>query len=89
MKNNKYPQFIMEVLAQTKSGGGTVLEIEISCSQWERAQHALKVPQFFSLSFGVGVGEDSFHYSFVPNMFPSSSQWEPIRFPMCSQYQLA
>jgi hypothetical protein len=29
-------------------------------------------------------GRIFFHFSFVPNMFPSSSQWVPIKFPMCS-----
>ncbi len=39
----------------------------------------------FSLSFGLGrVGEVFFHFSFVLNMFSSSSKWVPIRFPMCS-----
>ncbi len=40
-----------------------------------KAQHELQVPWFF------------FHFSFVPNMFPSSTQWVPNmfpRFPMCS-----
>jgi hypothetical protein len=29
-------------------------------------------------------GRIFFHFLFVPNMFPSSSQWVPIRLPMCS-----
>ncbi len=29
-------------------------------------------------------GRTSFHFFFVPNMFPSSSQWVPIRLPICS-----
>jgi hypothetical protein len=46
------------------------LEIEISCSQWE--------------GWVGGRGEeDFFHFSFVPKMFLSNSQWVPIRFPIC------
>ncbi len=44
-----------------------------------------KCLDFFPFKFWVGVGEDFFHFSFVPNKFPSSSQWVPIRFPICSQ----
>jgi hypothetical protein len=29
-------------------------------------------------------GRIFFHFSFVLNMFPSSSQWVPIKFPICS-----
>jgi hypothetical protein len=29
-------------------------------------------------------GRVFFHFPFVPNMFPSSSQWVPIKFPICS-----
>jgi hypothetical protein len=43
-----------------------------------------KCLDLFFLSFGARGGEDFFHFSFVPNKFPSSSQWVPIRFPMCS-----
>ncbi len=63
----------------------TVLEIEISCSQWEGSACTQKCLDFFSFKFRVGVGEDFFHFSFVSNMFPSSCQWVPIRFPICSQ----
>ncbi len=35
-------------------------------------------------SISYPLGEDFFHFSFVPYMFPSSSQWVPIRFPICS-----
>jgi hypothetical protein len=40
---------------------------------------------FFLLSFGGKGGKTFFHFSFVLNMFPPSSQWVPIRFPMWSQ----
>ncbi len=43
-----------------------------------------KCLDFFSFKFWVGVGEGFFHFSFVPNMFPSSSQWVLIRFSICS-----
>jgi hypothetical protein len=32
---NKYPQFMMGVLAQAKNGDEQSWNIEISCSQWE------------------------------------------------------
>jgi hypothetical protein len=44
-----------------------------------------KCLDFFSFKFWVVVGEDFFHFSFVSNTFPSSSQRVPIRFPICSQ----
>jgi hypothetical protein len=37
-----------------------------------------------SLALTTGWGEIFFHFSFVPNMFPSSFQWVPFMFPMCS-----
>jgi hypothetical protein len=38
----------------------------------------------FLLIFGWrGLGEDFFHFSFVPSMFLSSAQWVP-KFPICS-----
>jgi hypothetical protein len=65
----------MGVLAQAKNGDKQFWNIEISCSQWEGSQHALKVPLiYFLLSFGFGDGGGFFfHFSFVPNMFSSSS----------------
>ncbi len=42
-----------------------------------------KCLDFFPLSFREGGG-GCFPFSFVPNMFPSNSQWVPIRFPICS-----
>ncbi len=38
----------------------------------------------FKFFFGAGWGGGGKIFSFVPNMFPSSSQWVPIRFPKCS-----
>jgi hypothetical protein len=46
--------------------------------------HSKCLDFFFPLSFGVGR-QDFFHFSFVPNMFLSSSQWVPIRFLRCPQ----
>jgi hypothetical protein len=42
------------------------------CSQWEEGSPCTQSALiFFLLSFGFGaVGEDFFHFSFVPNMFP-------------------
>ncbi len=31
-------------------------------------------------------GEDFFHFSFVPNIFPSSSQWVPNAFPIAPRF---
>ncbi len=39
---------------------------------------------FFQCFFTWGWGEDIFHFSFVPNVFLSSSQWVPIKLPICS-----
>jgi hypothetical protein len=46
-----------------------------------RLSNAFKVPFFFLLSFGLGGGGGFFHFSFVPNMFPSGSQYVPNVFP--------
>ncbi len=61
------------------------MEIEISCSQWEGSACTQSALIFFLLSFGWGWQRIFFHFSFVPNMFLSSSQWVPIRLPICSQ----
>ncbi len=52
------------------------MEIEIPCSQWERSA-CTESGSIFFFKFWVGVAEDFFHSSFVPNMFPSSSQCVP------------
>ncbi len=50
-----------------------------------------KCLDFFSFKFFLEErgwwgwwGDFFFSFSFVPNMFPSSSQWVPITFPKCS-----
>jgi len=67
---NKYPQFIMGVLAKASMG---------------RPKHALKVPLlFFLLSFGGGrIGERGFFFqiSLVPNVLPLCSVQVPNVFP--------
>jgi hypothetical protein len=61
-----------------------VLEIKNTCSQWVGRSMHLRCLDFFLLNFGwKGWGEDFFHFSFVPSMFPSSAQWV-LKFPMCS-----
>jgi hypothetical protein len=42
-----------------------------------------KCLDFFPFKFWIwgGGGRTFFHFSFVPNMFPSSSQWVPNVFP--------
>jgi hypothetical protein len=50
--------------------------------------HSKCLDFFFKNILGGGGAGDFFLFSFVPNMFPSSSQWVPIRFskfPLGSQ----
>jgi hypothetical protein len=70
----------MGVLAQAKNGDEQFWNIEISCSQWERSACTQSALIFFLLSFGCWGGGRGFHFSFAPNMFPSSS-WAPNVFP--------
>ncbi len=78
-------------LVLTQKWWQIVLEIEISCNQWECLACIQSVLILFLLSFGVGGGGGGkdffFLFSFVPNMFPWSSHKIPNmfpRFPMCS-----
>ncbi len=77
----------MRVLAQAKKWWWTVLEIEISCSQWEGSACTQSALNFFLLSFGWvggfgGRGRGFFFlFFFVPNIFP--------KFPMCSQREFS
>jgi hypothetical protein len=49
------------------------------------SMHSKCLDFYFLLSlWGLGGGGDFFHFSFVLNMFLSSSQWSPIRFPKCT-----
>ncbi len=77
---NKDPQFIMGVpISPGQKWWWTVLEIEISCSQWEGSACTQSALIFFSFKFWGG-GRRTFSFSFVPNMFP----WGYHKFPMCS-----
>jgi len=58
---------------------------EISCSQWEGPSMLSRCLVFFAFKFGGGRGRVFFHFSSVATMFPLSSQWVLIRFPICSQ----
>jgi hypothetical protein len=72
----------MGVLVQAKNGDEHLWNIEISCSQWERSactQSALI--SFFQVLGGKRIFKN---FPLFPNMFPSSSKWVPIRFPICS-----
>jgi hypothetical protein len=60
-----------------------VLEIENSMTPMGKPHHALKVPWFLFWGRGVG-GEMIFSFLLCSQMFLSSSQWIPIRFPICS-----
>jgi hypothetical protein len=62
----------MEVLAQARNGDEQILEIEISCSQWEGSACTQSALFFFLLSFGLR-GEEFFHFSFGPFKFPMGS----------------
>jgi len=65
----------------------TILEIEISCRQWEGSTCPQSALNFFLLSFGGGVGGGIFSFFLcslqVPNGFPSGSQYIP-KFPLFS-----
>jgi hypothetical protein len=69
--HHKYPQFIM--------GEEPFWNIEISWSQWEGSACTQSALIFLisGLGQGRGVVGDFFHFSFVPNMFVSSSQYVP------------
>ncbi len=63
----------------------TILEIEISYSQWEGLTCIQSALFFFLiLKFWVGGGGGFYSFSFVPNMFLSNYEWVPIRFSICS-----
>ncbi len=56
-----------------------------TCNQWVDWNMHSRCLDFFLLSFGWGV-RDFFHFSFVPNMFPSRSQMgSQCVFQGCSQ----
>jgi hypothetical protein len=59
----------MGVLAQAKNG-------DKQFWKWEGLACTRSALIFFLLSFGW-AWEGFFHFSFVPNMFPSSSQYVP------------
>jgi hypothetical protein len=73
---NKYPQFIMDVLAQAKNGDKQFLNIEISCSQWERLSMHSNCLDLFSFKFW-GEGADFFPFFLC-------SQHVPFKFPIFS-----
>jgi hypothetical protein len=64
---HKYPQFY--------NGWGTILEHRNFMEPMGRLSMHSKCLDFFN--FGARVGGDFFHFSFVPNMFLSSSQCVP------------
>ncbi len=69
----------MGLLAQAKNGDEQFWKGKFHAANG-KAQHALI---FFLLSLGWGHGGEwiFFLFSFVSNMFPSSSQWVPNMFP--------
>jgi len=63
----------------------SLLEREISCSQWEGPNMHSKRLVFFPFMFwGVGGGEERFFFIFPD--FPMCSHYVPFKFPMGSQY---
>jgi hypothetical protein len=68
---------MLGVLAQAKNGDEQFWNIAISCSEWEGSACTQSALIVFLLGWGRRggvVGRDFFHFSFVPNMFPSRSQ---------------
>ncbi len=66
--------------------GKAQISREILCKQWEGSACTQSALIFFLFKFWVGGGI-FFPFSFVPNMFPSRSQWVFNMFhgfPMCS-----
>jgi hypothetical protein len=63
----------------------TILEIEISCSQWEGSPFTQIALIFYKKRFWWGGGEVGgrifFHFPFVPNMFLSNSHHVTNVFP--------
>ncbi len=68
--------------AQAKNGDQqTVLEIEISCSQWEGSACTQSTLILFYFKFWVRGKGRIFFFFFIFPLFPSSSQWVPNVFP--------
>jgi hypothetical protein len=71
--------FIARGISPGQKWWPTLLGTEISCTQWEGRRMHSRCLVFFPFKGRGGGG---------PNMFTSSSQWVPIRFPkfsMCSR----
>jgi hypothetical protein len=74
---NKYPQFIMDVLAQAKNGDKQFWNIEISCSQWERLSMHSNCLDLFSFKFFGEEEEGGRGGGHVPFKFPMGSHYVP------------
>jgi len=80
---NKYPLVYNGAISPGQKWWQTVLEIEISCSQWEALACAQSALIFFLLSFGRG----GLRIFFIFSLFPTCLHQVLImfsRFPMCS-----
>ncbi len=77
----------MGVLAQAKYGDQQFWRVKFHVTNGEGSACTQSAIYLFIIIFlsllSFGWGARGF-FSFVPNMFPSSSQWVPIRFSMCS-----
>ncbi len=79
-----FDQFLPPAISLGQKCWPTILEIKNTCNQWVGKSMHSRCLDYFSFKFWVeGVGEDFFHFSFVPSMFPSNAQGVP-KFPMCS-----
>jgi hypothetical protein len=76
----------MGILYQAKNGENSFGNKNFMQPMGRLSMHS-KCLAFYFFNFGFGGRGGFFLFSFVPNMFPSSSQWVPNmfpRFPMCS-----
>jgi len=80
---NNYPQLIMGGISPGQKWWQTVLEHRnfMQPKPMGRLSVHSKCLDFFSFNFWVGLEDFFFLFSFVPNMFPSSSHQVPNVYP--------
>ncbi len=77
-----FSQIYAPVISPGQKWWQTVLEREISCSQWEASACTHDEPCFCLL--GEGGGRHFLFFFLVPNVFPTCSHHVPLRFPKLS-----
>jgi hypothetical protein len=77
---NKYPLVYNGGISPGQKWWQTVLEIEISCSQWEASACTQRALIFYLLSFGRG----DWGFFFIFPLFPTCLHQVLIRFLICS-----